>query len=544
MKLLPQPLGGSRLARDYLAGVKAAQGFYRGSPYSAGTYRRKAAELDLGRGPESFAAAERLVHPVGDRGVRQLRRVVAGNGYFVTTGQQPGLFGGPLYSVYKALTAERLARDLQRLLDRPVMPLFWVASDDHDWDEANHTFIVDGSNRLVHLTLGPLTEGPPRALSRTRLGPAIEEALDRLASSFPANDFHDRYTTLLRDAYRPDATMSSAFASLMTEILRETSIGLVDAGETSLKEACQPIFRAEAEDPVASESVLGETAASLRGDGYDLQVPLIGGATNLFVDLGEGRDRLQRTRDGFALRRTGRALSRRRVLGLIDEEPRRVSPNVLLRPVVESVLFPTLAYVGGPGELAYFAQLRGLFRRHGAGMPVVVPRGSLLAVETRVEKVLDKFGLAAGDLRDAESLLSRFAREQLPEEVRSTVEAWRRAVEGRGGELANAAAAVDQALRGAVMKARNASLATLGSLEKKIVRVAKRNAGTTRAQIAKAQVNLWPEGSPQDRVLSPLQYLMRYGPDFPALALRRIHAPSGQFGESGDFATRNGDSVA
>lgn len=150
MKLLPRPLGGSRLTRDYLAGVEAANSFYRGSPYRADTYRRKAEELDLARSRDTFATAERVVRPAGPGGAELLRRVVAEGGYFVTTGQQPGLFGGPLYSLYKALTAVRLAEDLEGLLARPVMPLFWVASDDHDWEEANHTFVVDGSNRLLY----------------------------------------------------------------------------------------------------------------------------------------------------------------------------------------------------------------------------------------------------------------------------------------------------------------------------------------------------------------------------------------------------------
>ena len=160
-KLLPRPLGGSRLTRDYLAGVEAANSFYRGSPYLAETYRHKAEELDLARGRDTFATAERVVRPAGPGGAALLRRVVAEGGYFVTTGQQPGLFGGPLYSLYKALTAVRLAADLEELLARPVMPLFWVASDDHDWEEANHTFVVDGSNRLVHLTLGARRKAPP-----------------------------------------------------------------------------------------------------------------------------------------------------------------------------------------------------------------------------------------------------------------------------------------------------------------------------------------------------------------------------------------------
>ena len=215
-------------------------------------------------------------------------------------------------------------------------------------------------------------------------------------------------------------------------------------------------------------------------------------------------------------------MARTDVLGLIDDEPHRVSPNVLLRPVVESFVFPTLAYVGGPGELAYFGQLGRLFRRHGVGMPVVVPRASLLAVEKKVARALDRHGLEIDELRNADALLSRVARDQVPERVSGAVAAWRGAVESFAAELAGAVDDIDPVLKGAVAKARNAGLSAVGALEKKIVKAVKRRSEVVGSQIAKVQVNLWPAGKPQDRVLGPMQYLMRYGRDFVSMALREV----------------------
>ena len=522
MRLLPRPLGGSRLVRDYLDGTEAANAFFRGSPFRAETYRGKARELDRARRPGTLATAARVVRPAGSRAEDALRRVVGGRGYFVTTGQQPGLFGGPLYSLYKALTAARLATDLERVLDRPVMPLFWVASDDHDWAEASHVHIVDKSNTLVRLSLGDPPAGDRRALGHTHVGGGIADALEQLSQAFPRNDFHAPYMAGLRDAFRPAATMASAFAGFMAEVLRDTTLGLVDAVDPLVKEASRPVFRAEAEDPMASEAVLRDTCRALEAEGYGLQAPLVPGATLLFADLRSGRERLRRLNTGFGLARSGRVLSRRRVLDLVDAEPERLSPNVLLRPVVESFLLPTLAYVGGPGELAYFGQLGALFGRHGVGMPVVAPRASLLAVETKVATVLEKFALSPEDLRDGDALVSRLARERLPEGVKDTVARWRNSVEALGEELSTEVAAVDPGLRGAVARARNAGLAALGTLDRKIVRAARRRSDATRAQIHKARVNLWPAGRRQDRVLSPLQYFMRYGPGFLSRAKEAI----------------------
>jgi len=522
MRVLARPLGGSPLVRDYLSGVEAASAFYRGSPFRADSYRRRAKELDRARDPGTFTPALEVVRAAGPRAEDRLRRVIDEDGYFVTTGQQPGLLGGPLYSLYKALTAVRLADELEDIVGVPVMPLFWVASDDHDWVEASRTHVVAGAGELVRLSLGAAPPGPPRPLGRVQLGGAVVEVLDTLARAFPRNDFHTRHMDRLRDIFQPAATLTSAFADLMAELLRNTTLGLVDAGHPRLKESCRPVFRAEAEDPGASEAVLGEASEALKAGGYALQAPPIRDATLLFVDGRHGRERLDRLDDGFRLRLTGRELSRRRVLRMIEEDPESVSPNVLLRPVVESFLFPTLAYVGGPGELAYFGQLRGLFRRHGVGMPVVTPRSSLLVVESRVERVLEKFALTPGQLREGDALLSRLARDRLPEDVHDGVTRWRTAVEALGAELAETVAAVDPTLRGAVTRARNAGLAALGTLEKKIVRAAGRRNDTVRARIHKARVNLWPAGKPQDRVLSPLQYLMRYDSGFLSRALEAI----------------------
>ncbi len=531
MRILTRPLGGSRLVRAYLDERKEAAPFYRGSPFDPETYRNKAEALDRVAQVGWRERSGHKIRPVGPRARVALREVIRANGYFVTTGQQPGLFGGPLYSLYKALTAVRLAEALEPVTGKPVMPLFWVASEDHDWEEANHVHVIDGGNELHRLTLGPEGGSGMRPLGEVRLGEKVGEVVGKMARLFPRNDFHARNVALLREAFHPGATLASGFSDLMAELLRDTPIGLVNAGDPALKEASIPLLRAEAEDSVAGETVLNETARALEDAGYALQVPLIPGAVNLFVHGEEGRDRLQRTDDGFRLRRSGRRLSRRQVFELINDHPGAVSPNVLLRPVVEGFLFPTLAYVGGPGELAYFGQLAGFFERHGVGSPVVFPRASLLVVEGKVEKVLEKFALAPDDLRDGDGLVNRFAREEVPKEVRRAVGRWKGAVGSHAGDMAMRVTEVDPTLKGAVAGARNSGLAALEALERKIVRAVKRQNEISWSQIGKAQVNLWPGGKPQDRMLSPLQYFMRYGDGFLDLAFRGVHlAPSIQRG--------------
>ena len=528
LRLLSRPLGGSSLVRDYLEGSATASAFYRGAPGEARSYRKKARELSQTVYPARLSSAAEIVRPAGPQGKAALRTVVEQRGFFVTTGQQPGLFGGPLYSLYKALTAVRLAEELEPVVKRPVMPLFWIASDDHDWAEANHAHVIDPGNRLHRITVGPATDQVPHALGRILLGDRGALALAELSACFPRNDYRDGYLDLLRETYHPGSTLASAYADLLAALLRDTPLGLVDGADSRLKKLARPILRAEAEDPVASEEALSETAAHLTASGYRLQVPLAQRATNLFFDTRQGRDRLLRTTGGFSLRRSGREFSSRRILRVIDESFDLVSPNVLLRPVVEGFVFPTLAYVAGPGELAYFGQLRALFRRHGVGMPVVVPRASLLIVEKKVSRVLERLDVTVDDVRDGDLLQARFARDGMPDDLKDGLERWRDGLESRAREVSRASAAIDPVLQGAVTKARNSGLAALGALEKKVIRAIKRRSVTVAGQIAKAGVNLWPGGKPQDRVLSPLQYTMRYGPHFISMLRDGIRAIAGE----------------
>ncbi len=526
MRFVARPLGGPRLVRDYLAGAGSAREFYFGSPSERASYLRKAKALDESAGPDRLARAASLIRPLGKAARRRLAEVVNAGGYFVTTGQQPGLFGGPLYGLYKALSAERLAEDLGEATGKPVMPLFWIASDDHDWNEAARAHFVDGANQLHRMFLKGVPGEGRSSLARIPLGPGAQTLVDQLAGLLPPNDFFAETLALARRTHGPEATMATAYADVLASLLEDAPLGFVDASEPTVREAALPLLQAETDHPGRSEAALAAAAARLKRAGYALQVPLIDGALNVFLHTPDGRDRLQRVSSGFRLRRSGKELAERRVRDLLRSRDFPASPNVLLRPVVESYLLPTLAYVGGPAELAYFGQLGELFRVHSLEPPVAAPRASLLVVERKVDQVLDKFGLSAAEAKDGAAVASRIAREGMPDAASEPLLGWRKATAAKADELAGAVGDIDPTLQGAVEGARNATLSALHALEKKIARAVKRKNSTVLGQLEKAQVNLWPDGKAQERVLGPLQYAMRYGPGFARQARDAVRAAS------------------
>jgi bacillithiol synthase len=512
MQIHVHRLGGDRLVDDYLAGEDRILRFFAGSPYDGDAYLARAESLDARFGGPHRSAMVEAVHPLGPEAATKLESIAAGNGYFVTTGQQPGLFGGPLYTVHKALSAVVLARRLEGILDAPVLPIFWIASDDHDWAEANHAHLLDPSNRLRRLALLGDPD-PPRSMGRRQLGSSADPALDELAQALPASDFTASVLERIRGAYSPRETVASAFGKTLTALFEGLPLGLVDGQDPVVRTLGAEVLGQELENGPAHEAALRERTDRLEAAGYTAQVVILPGASNVFHEDDEhGRERLLHEDGDWVLRASGRRLGGRELRQLWSEEPERFSPNVVLRPVVESAVFPTLAYVAGPGEVRYFAQTGGLFERHGLSMPLVFPRLSVTLLESKVVKVMEKFGLGLAEFRQpVHELITAVVREDVPEPVRSALSALRARI-GEGYQAVfEAARAVDPTLKGPIFHARNEAFMGLGEVEKKVRQHVKLKRETDLEQIEKAAANLAPLGKPQERVLNVHQYLARYG---------------------------------
>jgi len=512
--LVSRPTG-APVVGAYMEADPRALAFYSGHFSDAGAYAAKAAEVDgrFNRERRGRAATALTVPPGGDAG--RLRRFVEKGGYVVTTGQQPGLFGGPLYNLYKGITAIRLARALESRLGKPVLPVFWVASEDHDWAEANHTYLVGVDNELHAPSLDAPDASRQPSLHRVPMGAAAPALLDGFLSHLPQTDFSPPFAALLREAMVPDATLPVAFSRILQELLGAHGMYFTDAATPVVKEASAELLLEELERAEELEAVLAGTGARLEGEGYGVQVPLLEGGVNLFLEGPGGRERLYREEGGFRLRLSGERLTLAEVRARAGAEPLALSPNVLLRPVVESSVFPTLSYVAGPGEAAYWAQLADYFLAHGIGMPVVHPRLGATVVEAKIRKVLDKFGLGVeGVQRPFHELAGEVTRDEVPGAVRAALGSLRGAI-GKGvGELQDAVKTVDPTLKGTVQSVRSQAFSAMEELERKVVAALKRENEVFLSQLEKAQLHLFPMGKPQERVINPFYFLARYGGAF------------------------------
>lgn len=515
MELIVSRPSGAPVVRAYVEGDAGAVSFYGRHFAAPGAFEEKAAEVD---GRFDRAARERAVTaitvPPGADAAR-LEAFVEQGGYMVTTGQQPGLYGGPLYSIYKALTAVRLAEALEERLGKPVLPVFWVASDDHDWEEANHADLIGVDNELRRYELTAPSDDHRPSLHRIELGPEADRVLDDFVSALPPSDFAAEFVAVLRDGFGAGSTLPAGFHRLLHHLLGRFGLYFTDAADEHLKAASGDLLLSELGRAEAMEQVLADTARTLEGAGYSLQVPIMDEGVNLFLEGPAGRERIYRDGAGFRLRTSGRALTRDDIEAAVNVDGTALSPNVLLRPVVESHVFPTLAYVGGPGEMAYFAQLGAYFQAHGMEMPIVWPRFAAAVVETKIRKVLDKFDVAAESLdRPFHEVASDFARDEVPDDVKAAVGKLRGAIGAGVGDLQKAATRVDPTLKGPVQHLRSQAFVAIDEVEKKVMQAVKRESEIALAQLEKAQLHLYPNGKPAERVQSPMYYLARYGGAF------------------------------
>lgn len=511
--ILLRPLaGGGRLVRDYLDGHDLSA-FYTGHHSDPAAYERKAAEVSARLGAPARAVAGAAIAPLGDAAER-LRSILAGDGFFVTTGQQPALFGGPLYTIYKILGAIRMAAILEQRLARPVLALFWIGSDDHDWDEANHTAVLDAQQYVHRITVTAPADAAPLPLSQRRWGAGITRAIDELAAALPDTVHAAEVMQHVREAYLPGATVAASFGATLRYLLHDRRLAIVDSAHPAVRRAAAPLMRADAARMISGHDPVARQTARLEEAGYEPQVAVTSDASNLMLIDEAGRDRVIRTARGWATRRHRSGIGESALLEMIEQEPDRFSPNVLLRPVVESAIFPTLAYVAGPGELSYFAQLGCLFAYHGILPPVVVPRPGVTLIDAKLRRSLDRLRIDAPALaRPFHEVVADAVAEEVPPEVQRSLDALRAAIMAAYEQLSDAAAVIDPHLRGPLTGARNSSLLAAAGAEKKIHAQLRRKNHVRIEQLRRAAAHIHPTGSPQERVFGPLPFVAAHGPD-------------------------------
>jgi uncharacterized protein YllA (UPF0747 family) len=486
VRIVTEPLGGSPLSRA-LQERRAPLEWTARVPSTADAWRARSAARTAER---EWSSVWRSLEPAlqaSGAARERLQRVIAANGVVVTTGQQPGLFGGPIYTVSKAVSAIAFADALEEATGIPTAPIFWAATDDADFAEASSTAVArQGGLELLRAEQAP-PAGTPMSLAP--LGD-LQVQIERLiAASGSASD--PRPLALVRAAYANGdaATVGSAFVQLMRGLLAPLGMPVLDASHDAVWAASEGVLRSALATAPSIEAALRQRGAAIRSAGFEPQVEEVAGLSLVFA------------RDG--------TVKRRLAVGEQVEAASRLTPNVLLRPVVEHQVLPTVAYVAGPGELAYFAQVTPVASALSLDQPIAVPRWSCTLVEPQVEELMRRLDATEQDLVTEGALESRLARGALDADAAGALARLREALASLPEWMRRSAEALD--LERAVQGAAGAMMHRADRLERRVVAAVKRRESSLMSDAATLRAFLRPRGKPQERMLNPIPILSRQG---------------------------------
>ncbi len=423
--------------------------------------------------------------------------------YAVTTGQQPGLFSGPLYTVYKAISTIVICERLSTK-KHPLVPVFWNASEDHDFPEVNHINVFK-RNEPVKIHYGNAAKDV--ALSHMKLDKSeLNKMLTVIEAISPNSEFKAPLLRKSKEIIENSSTVGDFFSRFMIWLFGES--GLVMMEPQHFRELMIPVFDRLIRSPTECTQILNKAGSELEKLGYSPKIHKKSNLCNFFL-LNEDGKRLRITYNG-QFQAGDETFSQRELLSLLEGSPSRFSANAATRPITQDFLLPTFAYVAGPSEIAYQAQLKGLYDFFSLETPVIFPRFGATIVEKKVSKVLEKYSLEIYGLRNPSKLLKDLAKKK----IEPLFDSFKSEVSRNMSEVTRQAESVDKALIETCALTKGRILKTIEVLEDKIASKLKKQNLVVRRQIAKAHSNLFPNSHPQEREINVLEYLIKFGKEF------------------------------
>jgi bacillithiol biosynthesis cysteine-adding enzyme BshC len=503
-----------RLAADYAYDFPALAPFFAGDPADGAAWTsaiaraqaqpRRRAEISALIG----AQQQRRQAPAG--AVEAGRRLADAKTVAIVTGQQAGLFGGPLFTLLKALTALKLAARVSRDHGVPAVAIFWIDAEDHDWDEVRACTVLDAELTPRKVALPARTEEDATPVANVRLGESVVAALAELESVLPATEFRDRLLADLRRSYAPGIGAAEAFGRWLECVLGDRALVVYDASDSASKPLVGDVFARELSTPGTTVKLATAAGSNLASSGYHSQV--LAPDDSLAIFRLDGGRRAIRAQNGQFIVGT-RSYPQAALVEEAVKQPAAFSPNVLLRPIVQDSIFPTVCYVAGPNELAYLGQLRQVYEHFGVPMPLMYPRASATLVDSGTLRFLTKYQLPLEALQPRdESALNDLLKSQIPPTVEESFTDAGRALEITMTSIIQSISAVDPTLEGAARSSLTRMQHDLETLHGKMIQAAKRRDETLKRQFVRAQALAFPNGHAQEREIGFISFLNQYGP--------------------------------
>jgi bacillithiol biosynthesis cysteine-adding enzyme BshC len=488
----------TRLFSDFQYHFERVAQFYAHPPGDPSSYAAVARDMQY---PQERRAALLAALRTRNPGSASLDLLARPETVAVVTGQQVGLFSGPAYTIYKALTAARLAAQLNAQ-GIPAVPVFWLATEDHDFAEVNHSFVFDVSHRPIPLSVSE-SGAAERPVGRI---PIAEPPVTRLREALAAFPNGEEVTAMVEESYRPGTTFGAAFQALLEKLLAKQGLLFVDPLDESIRRMAAPLLRDALRDGAQLQTKLLQRNKELEAAGYHAQVHVEAKTSLAFLLEGDRRITLRRQNGDYASK------DRRYPITELIDRAEHLSPNALLRPVVQDYVLPTVAYVGGPAELAYMAQSQVLYQGLLGRMPVMLARSAFTLLDTRTTKLMERYGLTLpGFFHGEDAVRDAIAQQLVPSALVREFDETQKAMSESLTRLSDDLVSFDATLAAATDKSRAKMLYQLSKIERKTAREALKRNQRAGEEASYMSGLIFPEKHLQERLYSILPFVAKHG---------------------------------
>lgn len=450
-------------------------------------------------------------YKIPKQSAESIKRLGSSDSLVVVTGQQCTIMGGPLFTVFKIMTAIEKAREWQGKLNRPVIPVFWIADEDHDFDEATQ-ITVQTRDELSTLKYSDRSELGKR-VAEIDFSDEISRIKKELKSQLIETDFSGQLWKLLDFSYSKGHTFGNAFGQLILDLFGK--YGLILAG-SSTKKSKELVSDSMVKSVTAFQELFDELSGQsqkLTDAGFKNQVHL--NRSNLFyIDADQERKKIQFEDNSWVVPESDITWSSEDLVKAIGEKPYKFSPNVFLRPVIQDKLLPVASYVGGPGEIAYYSQMKTFYRAFNMKMPIITPRFSATLVESGIDRIIKKLPFTLSDYsKRIEDLESEFIERTDSPNVEKIFGMWQQQVKKVSQDSVDQVSDIDPTLKKSAEKSISVFFNELDKLKGKLYKSLKDSEKTQINRIEKIKQNLFPARNLQEREISFIYFMNKYGVD-------------------------------
>lgn len=501
----------SKLFKTYVENFEDVADFYAVNPFSSDDLKNYAKSFTF-RGDREQSAS--LLHSfnqqfdVDEATFKNIERLKQADSLAIVSGQQLGLYSGPVFTLLKAVTAIQRARQMEKLLNRPVIPVFWLADEDHDYEEIRSLSLLN--NDLESFALPPRESDLP-PVSELSLPDEIEELRSEIQGTLIDTEFSDELWTMLDQCFYSGATFLTAFGNFLARLFSKHGLVLAGSHHPAIKEQIkEPLITAvkKADDlhqNLERQSQHIEQKFHRQATVYDSHL--------FYIHPENGREKIQRS-DEFWTTASGIKWTSADLTAKIESNPARFSPDVFLRPVLQDRLLPTLGYAAGPGELAYYGQMKSFYRCFDQQMPAILPRLSVTFIEPAIDRVLQELPFDIDEYNNRiEDLESAFVERTGEVDIEAIFDSWKAEEREVTSSHLETISSIDETLEGAVEKAQATYFNELNKLKGKVYKAVKKRKNIQLNRIHRIRQNLFPGGQLQERTICGIYYMNKFGPD-------------------------------